>query len=263
MLASKAGSKRVSLQLKFKDDLPAGGLLFTFTGGNQEGDRQKVQDTLIPFIAVHRGTAPAAPAGTPASATAVPARMKEAGTPSAGPSAAPTAPGTPGTPGTPASTPGTPSSVMRKRKADELGVDAVARRRMNALRERVLRKNATLKMLHRELVIGKQITEDEFWDGREALLKAEELAYAQKPGRPSRLLDDRFDLTGSKKDPKKIQGGTGVGVKKTDNGRVVVNITKELTREIFEEFPVVQDAYAKNVPAKVSYEFRCQLTAGG
>lgn len=29
---------------------------------------------------------------------------------------------------------------------------------------------------------------------------------------------------------------------------MVLNITKELTREIFEEFPVVQDAYARYVP---------------
>ena len=44
-------------------------------------------------------------------------------------------------------------------------------------------------------------------------------------------------------------GGTGVGVKsKADSGPVVLNISKELTREIFEEFPVVQDAYARSVP---------------
>jgi transcription initiation factor TFIIH subunit 1 len=44
-------------------------------------------------------------------------------------------------------------------------------------------------------------------------------------------------------------GGTGVGIKsKAENGPVVLNISKELTREIFEEFPVVQDAYARFVP---------------
>lgn len=29
---------------------------------------------------------------------------------------------------------------------------------------------------------------------------------------------------------------------------MILNITKDLTREIFEEFPVVQDAYARYVP---------------
>jgi transcription initiation factor TFIIH subunit 1 len=74
------------------------------------------------------------------------------------------------------------------------------------------------------------------------------MAYAQKPGRASRLLDDRFDLDSGKKG-QMAAGGTGVGVKsKAETGPVVLNISKELTREIFEEFPVVQDAYARFVP---------------
>jgi transcription initiation factor TFIIH subunit 1 len=254
MLASKAGSARVSLMLKFKDDVPAGGLLFTFTGANKEADRQKVQDMLIPFVSAHRGAAgsststpasggtPAAAGGTPASAAAAVSKGSAVGTPAG------STPGTPGTPGTPS------VRATVKRKADDSGADPAVMRHVNALRQRVLKKNATLKLLHRELVIGRQITEDEFWDGREALLRAEELANAQRPGRPSRLLDDRFnlDLSGAKKkDPKKIEGGTGVGIKQANKDSVVLNITKELTREIFEEFPVVQDAYAKNVPDNV------------
>jgi transcription initiation factor TFIIH subunit 1 len=80
------------------------------------------------------------------------------------------------------------------------------------------------------------------------LLQAESLAYEQKPGRASRLLDDRFDLDSGRKGGM-AAGGTGVGVKsKAESGPVVLNISKELTREIFEEFPVVQDAYARSVP---------------
>jgi len=73
------------------------------------------------------------------------------------------------------------------------------------------------------------------------------MAYAQRPGRTSRLLDDRFDLDSGRKGTSG-QGGTGVGIKKQDSGPVVLNLSKELTREIFEEFPVVQDAYARHVP---------------
>lgn len=72
------------------------------------------------------------------------------------------------------------------------------------------------------------------------------MAYAQKPGRPSRLLDDRFDLDAGRRG--KTTGGTGVGIKQADNGPVILKLSKELTREIFEEFPVVQDAYARYVP---------------
>jgi transcription initiation factor TFIIH subunit 1 len=127
---------------------------------------------------------------------------------------------------------------------------------MNKVRERVLRSNPTLQALHRELVLGRQISEEEFWDGkqRQALLKSEELAYAQRPGRPSRLLDDRFDLSGGKA-KEKFRGGTGVGVKKAETGPIVLNITKELTREIFEEFPVVQAAYFKHVPGISETDF--------
>ena len=68
----------------------------------------------------------------------------------------------------------------------------------------------------------------------------------QRPGRQSRLLDDRFNLDNRRAD---TVGGTGVGVKsKADTGPMIVTIDKELIREIFEEFPVVQDAYARYVP---------------
>jgi transcription initiation factor TFIIH subunit 1 len=80
------------------------------------------------------------------------------------------------------------------------------------------------------------------------LLEAERLAQSLKPGRPSRLLDDRFDLDTSRNKSSSSGGGTGVGVKQKESGPMVLNITKELTREIFEEFPVVQDAYARHVP---------------
>jgi transcription initiation factor TFIIH subunit 1 len=80
------------------------------------------------------------------------------------------------------------------------------------------------------------------------MLQAEEMAFAQRPGRPSRLLDDRFSLEGGAKKGVDGAGGTGIGTKKVETGPVVLNLTKELTREIFEEFPVVQDAYARHVP---------------
>lgn len=37
-------------------------------------------------------------------------------------------------------------------------------------------------------------------------------------------------------------------MKQKETGPMILNITKDLTREIFEEFPVVQDAYARYVP---------------
>lgn len=256
MLASKPGKERVSLKILFKENVPPGGLLFVFTNASsREDDRKAVQDILIPFVAVNKNPTASTP-DTPGSAT------------------------TPNTPS--AATVAAMSDVAKgKRKMNEMtpmGLSAASaessplppavrsqRRKYNTLRQRVLEKNDALRMLHRDLVLGRQITEEEFWEGREvrrvlshfwvsllsllyhqALIQAEEMAYAQKPGRPSRLLDDRFDLDAGRRG--KTTGGTGVGIKQADNGPVILKLSKELTREIFEEFPVVQDAYARYVP---------------
>ncbi|ORY26173.1 TFIIH p62 subunit, N-terminal domain-domain-containing protein [Naematelia encephala] len=228
MLASKASSEKVSLKILFKDDIPAGGLLFTFTDPSAREDHRKaVQDTLIPFVSANRA-GPSVPTPVPAAAT------------TASPAAA---------------SPGTSNGKRKAEDGTPERAGKAARGVASRIKMRVLNKNPTLKLLHRELVLGKQITEEEFWDGREALLQTEEMAYAQKPGRASRLLDDRFDLDSGKKTTT-ARGGTGVGLKaKEDSGPIVLNLSKELTREIFEEFPVVQDAYAKYVPGVSEAEF--------
>ncbi|WRT66590.1 uncharacterized protein IL334_003549 [Kwoniella shivajii] len=258
MLASKAGSKSISLKILFKDDIPAGGLLFVFSNAtSKEEDRKSVQDILIPFVAVNKNpiTNTSASAGGGSGSASASNDTSNVVTPSTSAAAAVMSANSRGKrkaedDGTPTSTPGgggggvsTPiSPAVRAQRKKEY-----------KLRQKVLEKNPTLRMLHRELVIGKQITEEEFWEGREALIQAEEMAYAQKPGRQSRLLDDRFELDAGRKG--KSTGGTGVGIKQAENGPVVLKLSKELTREIFEEFPVVQDAYAKYVPEISETEF--------
>ncbi|WVR06807.1 hypothetical protein IAU60_003843 [Kwoniella sp. DSM 27419] len=245
MLASKAGSKSVSLKVLFKDDIPSGGLHFVFSHPTtKEDDRKAVQDILIPFVAANKNpqAAPAANAAatpdpcTPSTSAAAAIMSANAKGKRKADDLSPAGAATPGT-----SSPNLPPAVRAAKKKEY------------KMRQKVLEKNPTLRMLHRELVLGKQITEEEFWDGREALVQAEEMAYAQKPGRASRLLDDRFDLDAGRKG--KSTGGTGVGIKSTDNGPVILKLSKELTREIFEEFPVVQDAYAKYVPGISETEF--------
>ena len=41
---------------------------------------------------------------------------------------------------------------------------------------------------------------------------------------------------------------------------MVINLTKELVQEIFEEFPVVQDAYVRYVPGVCCTEFGTRHT---
>ncbi|PCH43612.1 hypothetical protein WOLCODRAFT_122269 [Wolfiporia cocos MD-104 SS10] len=99
------------------------------------------------------------------------------------------------------------------------------------LRKKVLLSNPELAALHRELVMGGQITENEFWEGREHLILAQAAAESQKRGKPGQLVDPR---------------------PQTVDGEVKIVITPQLVHDIFEEYPVVAKAYSDNVPKKLS-----------
>ena len=158
MLASKAGAPKVSLKLVFKDDIPQGGLFFTFTNTpTREDDRKVVQDTLIPFVSANR-------AGSPNNANVDTPGASGSG---AGGSA------TGSTPGTPSAVPGAGSSGKRKADVNSpSGSGSGSKIRGDrsedwSLRKKVLMRNPTLNLLYRELVLSTQITQAEFWDGRE------------------------------------------------------------------------------------------------
>lgn len=91
--------------------------------------------------------------------------------------------------------------------------------------------NPELAALHRELVMGGHITENEFWEGREHLILAQAAAEIQRRGKPGQLVDPR---------------------PQTVDGEVKIVITPQLVHDIFEEFPVVAKAYSDNVPRKLS-----------
>ncbi|KAK7472733.1 RNA polymerase II transcription factor B subunit 1 [Stygiomarasmius scandens] len=99
------------------------------------------------------------------------------------------------------------------------------------LRKTVLLNNPDLASLHRELVIGGQITESEFWEGREHLLYAQVASEQQRKGKPGQLVDPR---------PETVEGETKI------------RITPQLVHDIFDEYPVVAKAYNDNVPNKLS-----------
>ncbi|KAH9935534.1 uncharacterized protein B0H18DRAFT_1082284 [Fomitopsis serialis] len=84
------------------------------------------------------------------------------------------------------------------------------------LRKKVLLGNPELAALHRELVMGGHISENEFWEGREHLILALAAAESQKRGKPGQLVDPR---------PQTVDG---------------------------EEYPVVAKAYSDTVPNKLT-----------
>ncbi|KAG5654394.1 hypothetical protein H0H81_003218 [Sphagnurus paluster] len=101
------------------------------------------------------------------------------------------------------------------------------------LRKKVLIGNSELGQLHRDLVMTGQITEAEFWDGREHLLLAQAASEAQKKGKPGQLVDPRPEAV---------------------DGEIKIRITPQLVHDIFDEYPVVAKAYSENVPSKLTEE---------
>lgn len=103
------------------------------------------------------------------------------------------------------------------------------------LRKLVLQADPSLLQLHRDLVLTGEITEAEFWAGRQDLVDAVAAEQGLVKGKSGEMVD-----------PKTVTG---------QNGEVTVKITPALIREIFEEFPVVLRAYNDNVPDPVRVPF--------
>ncbi|KZT72123.1 hypothetical protein DAEQUDRAFT_686417 [Daedalea quercina L-15889] len=99
------------------------------------------------------------------------------------------------------------------------------------LRKKVLLANPDLAELHRDLVVGGHISENEFWEGREHLILAQAAAESQKRGKSGQLVDPR---------------------PQTVDGEIKIVITPQLVHDIFEEYPVVAKAYSDNVPNKLT-----------
>lgn len=95
-----------------------------------------------------------------------------------------------------------------------------------ALRKTVILKHPELAQLHRALVISGQISEADFWDGREHLLLAEARAAGQKRGKAGPLLELRPSADGDGK----------------------IKLTPQRIADIFDAFPVVGRIFTENVP---------------
>ncbi|KAF9222739.1 hypothetical protein BS17DRAFT_783312 [Gyrodon lividus] len=225
LFCSKEGAAQVRLKLGLVND--DAGHNFTFTATPQAvaySEREAFKMELTNIISRNRSSGvlvtPATSTTAPAAATVTPKgpiTVASSLTPSALPASR-------------ASTTSRAASVASDAKTPILsGQDAAKDFR---LRKKVLLANSELLALHKELVMGGQITEAEFWEGREHLLLAEAATENQKRGRSGQLVDPR---------PQTVEGG-----------EVKIVITPQLVHDIFDEFPVVAKAYNDNVPNKLS-----------
>ncbi|KAH7888489.1 hypothetical protein F5I97DRAFT_705024 [Phlebopus sp. FC_14] len=221
LFCSKEGAAQVRLKLGLVND--DAGHNFTFISTPQTvayAERETFKTELTNIISRNRSGG----AGAAVASLAAPKP------PVAAASLSPSKPSTPaGVPGSRASTSRAASVVSDGRTPILTGTDAASDFR---LRKKVLMSNPELLALHKDLVMSGQVTETEFWEGREYLLLAEAAAEIQKRGRSGQLVDPR---------PQTVEGG-----------EVKIVITPQLVHDIFEEFPVVAKAYNDNVPNKLS-----------
>ncbi|KAL5507412.1 TFB1 [Sanghuangporus vaninii] len=212
LFCSKEGSAQVKLKLGLVGD--HAGHTFMFTSPQASAEREAFKKELQNIIGMNRASAAPSEPATPGLSTplqqSLPGRM--AMTPRSAPSV---------------SRATSVSSTGRGSSGGPSGPTEDFR-----LRKKVLLKNQELASLHRELVMSGQITESEFWEGREALLLAEASQESQKRGRPGQLVDPR---------PESVAGGD-----------IKIVVTPQLVHDIFEEFPVVAKAYNETVPRQLS-----------
>ncbi|KAI0930476.1 hypothetical protein AcW1_009147 [Taiwanofungus camphoratus] len=214
LFSSKAGAAQVKLKIGLVGD--DAGHNFTFTAPQPVAlnEREKFKVELTNIISRNRSGA-TTPAAKPPSISVAPM------------SANASAPRSP-MPATKPSTSRAPSMGSDSRASGTPFNDPTSDFR---LRKKVLLSTPELAALHRELVMGGHITENEFWEGREHLLLAQAATESQKRGKPGQLVDPR---------------------PQTVDGEVKIVITPQLVHDIFEEYPVVAKAYSDNVPKKLS-----------
>ncbi|KAH8923776.1 hypothetical protein BT69DRAFT_1281143 [Atractiella rhizophila] len=116
------------------------------------------------------------------------------------------------------------------------------------VRRELFKKDPQLAALHKELVReSKVITEEEFWEGREALLETESLLLSQQSGRIAQMVQPKLKAADANKgSTSSLTVGSG------GNDDLTITITAQMIHDIFEMFPIVGKIYAERVPKQLS-----------
>ncbi|XP_021724624.1 probable RNA polymerase II transcription factor B subunit 1-1 [Chenopodium quinoa] len=103
-------------------------------------------------------------------------------------------------------------------------------------RIKLLQEDSELMKLHKQLVIGKILTEDEFWATRKKLLDSgnKRSSSTQRVGFKSAMISDIKPLTDGR------------------TNKVTFNLTPEIIHQIFAEKPAVHQAFLTYVPKRMS-----------
>jgi transcription initiation factor TFIIH subunit 1 len=165
LFCSKEGAAQVRLKIALFND--ENGHNFTFISPNARAEREKFKSELTVIVGTNKAATEAGSKGPVTSTpvpivplTTTPARK----TPTPTTSNAPTPRPSGGAPPIPLSR---AASVASERRAATPVIAGIDHTNDFKLRKKVLVNNPDLAALHKDLVISGQITEAEFWDGRE------------------------------------------------------------------------------------------------
>ncbi|KAF8944079.1 RNA polymerase II transcription factor B subunit 1 [Haplosporangium gracile] len=220
---SAEGSARTTLRVaEFKPDVFH---TFQFTSNNAIQEREVIKG-LVSHI-IHDRLLRASGGGI-SSANGTPGPSGGSGA-SPGASSVMSDGSAPGTPKTPLqSRMGGPGPVGLRRGVNGAGGVDVEMQTRRAL----LAQNRELSLLHTELVVGKHISENEFWETRKSLLRNKAAIDQQQKGQSSAWLDLK-PQTGESNDVKYV-------------------MTPQVIHSVCQQYPSIKRAYDQFVPDKLS-----------
>uniref|UniRef100_A0A060T1E9 ARAD1C24178p n=1 Tax=Blastobotrys adeninivorans TaxID=409370 RepID=A0A060T1E9_BLAAD len=140
-----------------------------------------------------------------------------------------------GTPTSSAQVPNNNAPAESKGQVDFIDMDTKSLLQNHQLQQKLLRENKELMRLFQEAVILGSLPASDFWSTRTHLLRGYALQSCQQIG-PYNVLSTIKPKTGS------------------DN-QINVSLTREKIRDIFDQYPIVLQAYNDNVPNLSESEF--------
>ncbi|KAG0204205.1 RNA polymerase II transcription factor B subunit 1 [Mortierella sp. GBA30] len=202
---SKEGAAKV--MVKVVENKPDTSHSFEFPSSNAVKERDEFKDAITAAISARQArttaSTPVAGGGSPIVSDA----------------------SAPGTPRTPNQSRVGPAGV--KRGLNSGGTVAELR-----IRVALLTQDKDLAMLHKDLVMGKHVSEEEFWESRKHLLRNKAVMDQQLKGQSSAWLDLKPE-TGESNDVKYV-------------------MTPQVIHSIFQQYPAIKRKYDENVPDVLS-----------
>lgn len=126
----------------------------------------------------------------------------------------------------------TPSPAQAPAQSSTMGLDAKSLLKNTRLQTEFLRENRDLMRAFRSAVIEGGLDHNKFWESRTNMLRAYALSSSQQRG--------AYNVLGTIKPTN------------TSDNTINVSLTREKIHDIFEQYPIVSQAYNDTVPSRMS-----------